>query len=249
MTRLIAEGLLQNARDEADSVRLLAVSTKESGAWLEALPISSLGFRMDDNALRVGVGLRLGIPICGPHVCRHCGCAVDSLGRHGLSCKKSGDCHYRHSALNDIIKRALISAHVPCRLEPQGLFRSDGRRPDGASLVPWKSGQLIAWDATCRDSFAPSYRSSSTHSPGAVADLAEVSKCQKYQHLPQTHCFTPVAFESLGAVGSRTLAFLKDVGRRIRLETGEPKATFYLLQRLSVAVQRGNCALINGCIG
>ena len=37
-----------------------------------------------------------------------------------------------------------------------------------------------------------------THSPGAVADLAEVSKCQKYQHLPPTHCFTPVAFESLG---------------------------------------------------
>ena len=55
----------------------------------------------------------------------------------------------------------------------------------------------------------------------------EVSKCQKYQHLPPTHCFTPVAFESLGAVGSRTL---KDIGRRIRLETGEPKATFYLLQ-------------------
>ena len=89
-----------------------------------------------------------------------------------------------------------------------------------------------------------SYRSSSTHSPGAVADLAEVSKCQKYdQHLPPTHCFTPVAFESLGAVGSRTLTFLKDIGRRIRLETGEPKATFYLLQRASVAVQRGNCAL------
>ena len=116
-------------------------------------------------------------------------------------------------------------------------------------MVPWKSGQLIAWDATCRDSFAPSYRSSSTHSPGAVADLAEVSKCQKYQHLPPTDCFTPVTFESLSAVGSRTLAFLKDIGRRIRLETGEPKATFYLLQRLSVAVKRGNCTLINGCIG
>ena len=223
-TCLIAEGLLQNARDGADRVWLLAVSTKESGAWLEALPISSMGLRMDDNALRVSVGLRLGIPIFGPHVC---GNAVDSLGRHGLSCKKSGDRHYRHSALNDIIKRALISVHVPCRLEPQGLFQSDGKRPDGASLVPWKSGQSIAWDATCRDSFAPFYRSSSTHSPGAVADLAEVSKCQKYQHLPPTHCFTPVAFESLGAVGSRTL---KDIGRRIRLETGEPKATFYLLQ-------------------
>ena len=47
-----------------------------------------------------------------------------------------------------------------------------------ASLVPWKSGQLIVWDAT-------------THSPGAVSDMAEESKCQKYQHLPPTHCFTP----------------------------------------------------------
>ena len=35
----------------------------------------------------------------------------------------------------------------------------------------------------------------------------------------------------------------------VHTQTGEPKATFYLLQRLSVAVQRGNCALINGCIG
>lgn len=248
-SRLIADELLQNAKDDTDRVRLLAVSTKESGAWLEALPVTSLGLRLDDTALRIGVGLRLGIPICSPHVCQHCGCAVDSFGRHGLSCKKIGDRHYRHGALNEIIKRALISAHVPCRLEPQGLFRSDGKRPDGASLVPWKSGKLIAWDATCRDSFAPSYRSSSTHSPGAVANLAESSKCRKYQHLSPSHCFTPVAFESLGAVGSMTLAFLKDIGRRIHLVTGEARASFFLLQRLSVAVQRGNSALVCGCIG
>ena len=123
--------------------------------------------------------------------------------------------------------------HATATHDQLGLSRA---REHGSTVTKYK----------INDCFAPSYR---THSPGAVAELAEVSKCQKYQHLPQTHCFTPVAFESLGAVGSRTLAFLKDIGRRIRLETGEPKATFYLLQRLSVAVQRGNCALINGCIG
>ena len=45
---------------------------------------------------------------------------------------------------------------------------------------------------------------------------------------------------TLGAIGPKSLALLKDLRRRIRSELGEPKSTEYLLQRLSVAVQRGN---------
>ena len=56
--------------------------------------------------------------------------------------------------------------------------------------------------------------------------------------------YTPVVFESLGAVGSLSHAILRDIGRQIRLVSGETKASFFLLQRLSVAVQKGNCALI-----
>ena len=52
---------------------------------------------------------------------------------------------------------ALSTAKIPSRLEPSGLYRSDGKRPDGASVVPWKSGKLLVWDATCPDTFAPSY--------------------------------------------------------------------------------------------
>ena len=48
----------------------------------------------------------------------------------------------RHTALNDIMKYALSAAHVPSRLEPTGLLRSDGKRPDGVTLAPWKCGQL-----------------------------------------------------------------------------------------------------------
>ena len=36
--------------------------------------------------------------------------------------------------------------------------------------------------------------------------------------------------------------------RKEKWESGEPRATSYLLQRLSVAVQRGNAAVILDCI-
>jgi len=59
-----AEALLENAPDPRSRARLLASMTKESGTWLDVLPISSLGLRMDDNTIRVAVGLCLGAALC-----------------------------------------------------------------------------------------------------------------------------------------------------------------------------------------
>ena len=64
------------------------MSAKEAGAWLRALPVSSVGLRMDDDTVRVAVGLRLGTRVCGPHNCKHCETVVDELGRHALSCSQ-----------------------------------------------------------------------------------------------------------------------------------------------------------------
>ena len=57
------------------------------GSWLHTLPVTSLGLRMDDNTIRIAIGLRLGTPLCIPHLCYHCGANVDTLGTHGLSCR------------------------------------------------------------------------------------------------------------------------------------------------------------------
>ena len=240
---MIADHLLSVAANEEERARLLAVSTKESGAWLRALPVSALA------AVKVAVGLRLGTPVCGPHTCQYCGTQVDSLGRHALSCVRSEGHHQRHSAMNDVIKCALVSAHVPSQLEPAGLSRSDGKRPDGVTLAPWKSGQLLVWDATCPDTFAPSYRAHATQEAGKVTERAEERKVEKYRCLPASHLFCPVAIETLGAVGPQSLALIKDIARRIASETGESRAGEYLLQRLSVAVQRGNPAAVLGGTG
>ena len=74
-----SERLLSRAGNDEEHARLLSVSTKESGAWLRALPVSALGLRVDDDTVRVAVGLRLGTAICGPHSCQRCGLAVLSI--------------------------------------------------------------------------------------------------------------------------------------------------------------------------
>ena len=141
---------MDNAPDTRSRACLLAVTTKESGAWLNVLPVSSLGLRMDDESIRVAVDLRLGTPLCQPHPCNLCGAEVDHLATHSLSCRQSTGRHPRHAALNDIIHRALAAAKITSRLESSGLYCSDGKRPDGASIVPWRRGKFLVWDVTCK---------------------------------------------------------------------------------------------------
>ena len=113
---------------------------------------------MDDDTVRIAVALRLGLPICTPHTCRHCGIRVDACAHHGLSCLKNSGRYHRHAAVNNVIYRAMASAGIPSTLEPlaglstepmasspagipstleplAGLSRSDGKRPDGLTSV------------------------------------------------------------------------------------------------------------------
>ena len=83
------ENLLNSATNESSKSRLLAAFSEESGIWLNALPLSSLGLRMDDSTLQIAVSLRLGLAFCKPHSCHHCGCEVIAFATHGLSCVKS----------------------------------------------------------------------------------------------------------------------------------------------------------------
>ena len=146
----LAESLLKSAPDPRLHTCLLASLAKESRAWLNVLPISMLGLSMDDNTIRVAAGLRLGALLCRPHSCTHCGEEVDSLATHGLSCRWSEGRHHRHAEMNDIMKRALTSAKIPSRLEPSGLHQTDGKRPDGVTVVPWRSEKLLIWNVTYR---------------------------------------------------------------------------------------------------
>ena len=135
-----------NAPDDISRARLMAVFAPEVGAWLQALPISALGLRMEDETVRIAVALRLGLPLCTPHVCRQCGIRVDILAHHGLSCNKNSGKHHRHATVNNVLYRAMASAGIPSTLEPSGLSRSDSKRPDGLTSIPWAHSRSQVWD-------------------------------------------------------------------------------------------------------
>ena len=154
-----------------------------------------------------------------------------------------------HAALNDIIHRSLTAANIPSRLEPSGLYRSDGKRPDGCSILPWRCGKVLVWDATCPDTHAPSHVSAAVRGAGVVAAQAEQSKVAKYAHLDTSHHFVPFVVETSAVLGEAAVDFTRDLGRRLCKATGEPRSREFLLQRISVAVQRGNAAAVLGTMG
>ncbi|CAK1589334.1 unnamed protein product [Parnassius mnemosyne] len=241
----VQKDLFHNFHSDQDKARLLAVSTKESSHWLHALPSSNLGTLLDRESLRIAVGIRLGAAICQPHQCP-CGNSVDKFGLHGLSCKKSAGRFSRHSSLNDVIRRALASINVPSVLEPCGIFRDDGKRPDGMTLVPWERGKALVWDATCVDTLAASHLRGTSFKAGAASEAAELSKWRKYESLRDDYIFVPFAVETIGPWGSRAVKFLKELHPRLVVAAGDKRAGSFLAQRLSIAIQRGNAASVLG---
>ncbi|KAF2897138.1 hypothetical protein ILUMI_09036 [Ignelater luminosus] len=119
-----------------DKARLLAAQCMTSGCWLNALPFPQLGTHMFGQTFRISVVIRLGAVVCQPYRCP-CGAAVSAMGLHSLACKLSRGRISRHDALNNDMLQALRTTGVPCIREPPGCSRSDGKRPDGQTLVPW----------------------------------------------------------------------------------------------------------------
>ena len=163
---------------------------------------------MDNEVIRIALGLCLGLPIYDPHPCSQCNQEIGRLGTHGLSCHFWKGRHSRHAAVNDIIKRSLASLKISSHLEPSGLYRSDGKWPDGATIVPWKQGRILVWDATCPDTLAPSHQ--------VVANDAENKNL--YQVLPSginPHlCACGMQLRPyIGAFGRDAKAFIQDLGQ------------------------------------
>ncbi len=149
---------------------------------------------------------------------------------------------------NDVIREALRSASIPSTLEPIGLLRNDGRRPDGATIIPWSRGKSLAWDFTCVHRLAASHLGTGIHEGPGVANEAETRKRAHYSDIPACYVFEPVAVETLGGIGDSSHAFLKTLSKRIKEQTGEIRSFAFLKQLLGLAIQRGNAACIMECI-
>ena len=70
----------------------------------------------------------------------------------------------------------MASAGIPVSKEPQGLSRSDGKRPDGFSLIPWhwQAGKPQTWDVTVVCPLADSYVAAEARETDSVITVLAV---------------------------------------------------------------------------
>ena len=186
---------------------------------------------------------RLGLRVCEPHACP-CGDSVDAFGVHAFACKKASGRFTRHNAVNDIITRAVAAGDFPVTKEPAGLIPGTVKRPDGVTLLPWRTGDYLAWDVTVSATLAASFLGASSTLSGSASEVAATKKIGKYSGLPSHYSFQPVSFENLGASSASTARFIDDLGRLASRKSGDPRESVFLWQRLSVALQRFNSVLL-----
>jgi hypothetical protein len=89
-----------------------------------------------------------------------------------------------------------------------------------------------------------SYLKASSRAAGTAAARREDYKRRLYDFLGNNYIFCPFAVETLGTFGEEALALVKDLGRRIRVVTGEARSRLFLTQRISIEIQRGNAISI-----
>ena len=94
LVRVKSEAVMNSAHNQADRAQLITVSSRHAGDFISAIPSSAVGTRLDNSSLR-------------------CSEQVNAAGSHGLACRKSAGRHFRHNVVNDLIKRALVSADTP----------------------------------------------------------------------------------------------------------------------------------------
>ena len=140
VAKKIAKELLDNASGPLYQARLLAAAAPHSGDWFLAPQITAVGLRMTNETIRIATGMRLGIGICEPHLCP-CEKQVESRGIHG---RHSAARISRHNMVNDIVSGAMQRAKIPAARELSGLLRSDKKRSDDVTLIPWKQGKCLA---------------------------------------------------------------------------------------------------------
>lgn len=91
-------------------------------------------------------------------------------------------------------------------------------------MIPWRMGRGLVWDATCADTLAATYLPATAKRAGAAAEAREHAKAGKYKSLDAQYDFVAFGVETLGPWGPGARSLLRELGKRLRETTGDPRA-------------------------
>ena len=233
-----------------DKARLNSLASDHAGAWLQALPMPTMGLAIPAREFRVLLRHTLGLPIySAPRPCPTCnGACLDVWGIHSVACGSGGDRIGRHNAVRDALFHVAEAAALSPILEMGHTIPNSQRRPGDITLPNWLRGRPAAIDVTVTSPLQNSTVTGAAIETGVAArrreqakDDANVEACES-----TGSDFLPVAVETFGAWGPVALSTITAISRRWSDRHGEQrsKATNWIFQKLSVALQRGNATML-----
>ena len=133
------KSLLSSSPDNRSRAFLLSSSIPHAGAWLQAVPSSSLGLLFPDIEFRLSLKYWLGVPLYPEDsACLVCSTPGDIFGDHQVSCGGNGDRIHRHDALRNIISAVASAAALGSCKEVPSLIPGRSSRPVDIFLPNWQ---------------------------------------------------------------------------------------------------------------
>ena len=171
------------------------------------------------------------------------------MGDHALHCRddcglKSG----RHDRIRDIVFTAAQNASLNPLKEMPGLIPGSLSRPADIFVRNWVDGRKVAFDVSVTSPTQEAVQFQAADRPAAAIEARKQAKMRAHHADCQAQgiFFQPLVVETFGGWDSDALKFLKAIGHQDARRWGRDSAVEikFLFQRLSVALQRGNAALL-----
>jgi len=247
--RVIAEGAMAHAI-------YLSGSTKEAGAWVEAMP-KTAALTMSATVFACAARNRLLIPhpfILAGTTCPCRSKVIDVYGVHAQKCPLSNTLSIQtHDGIRQTVGQFHRHMGHNVKEELPDVLRQhlplDRRKPSDLGIL-CAGKPLHVMDVRITNAVTIELERGTVLSARAGQQAAknERDKHQKYDAAIAKNSlhFTPVVFEAQGCMGSEFKThFYNTISKRSE-ETGAPRAMYecYWTRRLSVALQKGVCGEI-----
>jgi hypothetical protein len=231
-----------------DKVRIDSASSKDSAAWLLALPRTPY-LTVEASIFRTMICHRLGADIPGITQVK-CRCNtrnrsgwIDSKGIHLMAqCPRGNQRFNTHDALVLNYAQMLREAGFLTRMEPRNEFihiDGTGKRPD-LQVYNFKGGRAC-FDVSVTHPALLRHGLSTAPEAGKAAGKREQEKFSKYKDIATAAgmTFHPLVHEAHGRVGISAQRVLKTCVEKIALLRRQPVASVihYWRSRLSLALQ------------
>ena len=197
------------------------------------------------------MGYRLGLPLLTAGPCRSetCDREEDANGDHALHCHDDhGVRGGRHDRIRDKIFLEAQHASLDPLKEVPSLVPGSQSRPADVFIRNWLDGRRVAFDISVVSPVQDAVVLRAADISGAAIEMRKASKNRIHfdNCRAQGIHFQPLIVETFGGWDKDALVFLKAMAHQDARRWGKNNAMEckQFFQRLSVALQRGNAALL-----